>query len=311
MGLFGKLFSTPDPQKPTGLPAEELARRLNIPLDQLRKTPVDYHEFSIKKRRGGMRTLNVPNDALKAVQRTILKRLLARLAVHPAAHGFEPGRSIVTNAQGHVGKYQLLKMDIREFFPSTTKARVTAYFRTIGWDDDAASLLTRLCTYRGGLPQGAPTSPRLSNLLNVPLDARLQGLANEAGATYTRYADDMTFSFGPAKPEGVTGRGRVAMVIQVTKLVLDDYGYKLHQDKKLQLRHDHEQQLVTGLVVNEKLAIPREKRRLLRAVAHHFATGRDATVTPEQFAGWVAFKKMVEGPGPAADAAANMPEIPT
>ncbi len=93
-----------------------------------------------------------------------------------------------------MGKAVVLKMDLRNFFPTTTAARVERYFRIAGWSKEASALLTRLCTYEGALPQGAPTSPRLSNLVNHPMDARLAALAAASGAVYTRYADDMTFS---------------------------------------------------------------------------------------------------------------------
>src|SRR5262249_42451022 len=149
---------------------QELARRLGMSLEELRAVSPSYREFSLPKRSGGTRRILAPVDELKAVQRRILRRLLSRLKCHPAVNGFERGRSIVTNARPHVRKAVVLQMDLKDFFPSTGVRRVRAYFRKIGWNREAANLLVRLCTYEGGLPQGAPTSPRLSNLVNYRLD---------------------------------------------------------------------------------------------------------------------------------------------
>jgi len=178
-----------------GLGVAELARRLGIDAEQLRAVEPRYHARAIPKRRGGQRVLLIPDPELKKLQRRILGRLLRRLRAHPAAHGFERGRSIVTNARPHVGRRVVIKLDIVDFFPATTAARIDAYFRRIGWDAAAAALLTRLTTHEGGLPQGAPTSPRLANLVNFAFDARLaRRVAHRKGA-YTRYADDLTISF--------------------------------------------------------------------------------------------------------------------
>jgi hypothetical protein len=295
MGLFdllqnlfgGRVVSDRFP--PGRFDLAELCRRLDAPVGGLAAVTPHYAEHTILKRNGGTRALHVPDPATKTLQRRILRRVLGRLRAHPAAVGFERGRSILDNARPHVGAAVLLKMDIRDFFPSTHAARVRDLFRCIGWDAESADTLVRLCTLDDGLPQGAPTSPRLSNLVNVRLDARLAGLAARHGATYTRYADDLTFSF----PED--NRTAVHEVIGVAKHVVEDEGgYRLHQKRKLQIRRRHEQQLVTGLVVNERVQLPRRVRRWLRAVEHRIATGRDATLTPEQLEGWRAFAAMIE-----------------
>jgi hypothetical protein len=166
-------------------------------------------------------------------------------------------------------------------------------------------LLLRFCTHEDGLPQGAPTSPRLSNLVNYRLDARLTGLAarqrnrnprtgqrleyHEIGATYSRYADDLTFSFPSDDPKAIH------YIIRMTKSIVKAEGYLLHLRKKLQIRRRHACQLVTGLVVNERVNLPRKVRRWLRAVEHHQAGGRPTTLTPAQLAGWQAFRSMVSG----------------
>jgi hypothetical protein len=271
----------------------ELCRRLDAPVGGLAAVRPVYAAHSIPKRNGrGSRTIHVPDAATKTLQRRILRRVLGRLRAHAAATGFERGRSILDNARPHVGQAVLVKLDVRDFFPSTSTDRVRALFRSLGWDAESADTLVRLCTLDGGLPQGAPTSPRLANLANVRLDARLAALAARHGAAYTRYADDLTFSF-PADD-----RSAVHQVIGMAKMIVgDEGGYRLHQKRKLQIRRRHEQQLVTGLVVNERVQLPRRVRRWLRAVEHHVATGRDASLTPEQLAGWRAFAGMVERDG--------------
>jgi RNA-directed DNA polymerase len=296
--LFGlgrdELAERPVPAPRFGL--EELARRLGAPPEQLGALAPQYREFRVPKRSGGHRIIHAPAPELKAVQRTILRRLLGRLTVHTCATGFEPGRSIVTNALPHVGKKVVLKLDVREFFPSTGAKRVEKYFGRIGWDAPAARLLTKLVTHGGALPQGAPTSPRLSNLLNYRLDQRLAGAAGRFGAAYTRYADDITFSFARDDPR------EIRALIRLVKKVLKEHGYTLHQGRKLQLRRRHDQQRVTGLVVNEgPPRLPRRTRRWLRAVAHRAANGGQATLSPTQLAGWGALLQMVEQQGSPQD----------
>ena len=287
--LIGK-FMNPEPGGPlrsARMGLDELSRRLGIDLPTLTSVPVTYTSFIIPKRSGGTRVIQSPNPQLKSIQRQILRRLLARLRSHPAATGFERGRSIVSNAIPHAGKSLLIKMDIREFFSSTGARRIELYFNHIGWSDDAAVLLTRLCTFEGRLPQGAPTSPRLSNLVNFRLDARLSALARKLDGSYTRYADDLTFSFGEDDWE------KRYATIRVTKLALENDGYHLHTRRKLHIRRRHQQQRVTGLVVNERVRLARKTRRWLRAVEHHVRTGKAVTLTGAQLDGWRSFAGMV------------------
>jgi hypothetical protein len=296
--LLARLF----PGKGHG--AQELARRLGLSVEAIRTLQPVYREFTIPKRSGGVRRILAPEEPLKTIQRCILHRVLARLKCHPAATGFERGRSIATNAGVHVGKAVVVRMDLQDFFASTRARRVYKYFRHIGWNREAADLLVRLCTYDGGLPQGAPTSPRLSNLVNYRLDARLSGLAagrrlrnprtgaplsrEEFGAAYTRYADDLTFSFTEDDPS------TIRRLIRVTRQIVLKEGYVLHERRKLHVRRRNSRQLVTGLVVNERVNLPRPVRRWLRAVEHRLAHGKAATLSPGQVAGWRALQKMLE-----------------
>jgi len=124
--------------------------------------------------------------------------------------------------------------------------------------------------------------------VNYEMDARLSALAGRIGGVYTRYADDITFSF-PSD-----ARLSVGIAIRATKRIVDEYGYRLHLKQKLSIRRRHQSQRVTGLVVNDRVALPRETRRRLRAIEHHLRAGREASLTPEQLAGWHALMAMIE-----------------
>jgi RNA-directed DNA polymerase len=304
--LLGKApASAVEPPRPGPLGVDELVRRLGVGERELRDLPVSYRSLTLPKRTGGVRSLAVPSSALKAMQRRILRGLLRNLLAHPCATGFERGHSIVTNARPHVGQELVIKLDLKDFFGSTSAGRVEHYFHRIGWNAEAAALLVRLCTHAGGLPTGAPTSPRLSNLVNYRLDARLDALARCYGMSYSRYADDLTFS-GPAirhyphhnpktlAPLPPESPARVNDIINRVKRILARDGYTLHTDKKLRIARRHDRQIVTGLVVNEKVQLPRATRRWLRAVEHRLATSSEATLTPAQLAGWRALGEMVE-----------------
>jgi len=292
-GFFRKLFGLKgaveerDDDPARGRDVFELAQRLGIGVDQLRAARAEYREFEIPKRSGGKRRIAAPAPELKALQRRILRRLLGKLASHPSATGFEKRHSIVTNAKPHAGAAVVVRMDLRDFFTSTGSKRVRAYFRKIGWNGEASDLLTNLCTFNGGLPQGAPTSPRLSNLVNYRLDTRLLKLGDRFGAAYSRYADDITFSF--RKDDRVV----VHAVIHATKEIVGDEGYKLHQRRKLQIRRRSDRQVVTGLVVNVRPNLPRQVRRRLRAVEHHAKAGKPATLSAQQLEGWRSLRSMI------------------
>ncbi len=275
--------------KGSGHGLDELARRLGMSPPELASIQAAYRQFTIPKRSGGHRRILAPQKELKSVQRRILRRLLALLVSHPAATGFERGRSIVTNASRHLGRAVVVRMDLRDFFDSTSARRVRRFFRRIGWNRPAARRLGELCTHRGALPQGAPTSPRLANLVNYRLDTRLNNLAAAFGATYTRYADDLVFSFDVDK------RTQTRRLINLVKLIVREEGYRVHTRRKLHIRRRHQQQRVTGLVVNDRVNLPRRTRRWLRAVEHHHATGRSSTLTETQLSGWRAYASMIAG----------------
>jgi len=270
------------------LTLDDLATRIDLSIEELTQHQPRYSTARIPKRNGGTRTLQIPDPGTKRLQRRLLRRLFAGLKSHGAAIGFEIGRSIVDAARPHVGQAVVVRLDVVDFFSSTTSHRVLNYFRAIGWDEQAAQLLVRLTTYNGGLPQGAPTSPRLSNLVNGLLDAQLAGLARSRRGQYTRYADDLTMSF-----RRISGK-RIRGVIQRAERILAGHGYHLHLKRKLHIRRRHQQQQVLGLVVNSGVRLSRKKRRWLRAVRHRLRTTGECSLTPEQLDGWAAFEHMIE-----------------
>lgn len=240
-----------------------------------------YTKFTIPKRDGSNRQICAPKPALRAVQRRILDHILSQVAVHDAAHGFVPGRSTVANAEPHRGAEILLKFDLKDFFPTIHYYRVLGLFTSLGYyladikfgtEDSSkriAPVLARLCCYtpnpfhwrRAVMPQGAPTSPTLSNLICRGLDARLHGLAEANDGIYTRYADDLTFSF--RKKQLDLGRFRWWV-----DQICHQEGFLVNQRKFRVIRRS-QRQCVTGIVVNDCLRIPREQRRLFRAIVHN------------------------------------------
>src|SRR5262249_7405194 len=248
---------------------------------------------------------------LKAAQHWILHNIAEKLPVHGAAHGFLSGRSTLTNAAVHGGARLIVKMDVRDFFPTVTWRRVKGIFRKAGYREQVATLLALLCTEaprevveQDGqtyyvslgprcLPQGAPTSPALTNTLCLRLDRRLSGLAKRLGYRYTRYADDLTFSL-PADHKGKPGLGTL---MGWARRIVEAEGFRLHPDKTRVHRSGGRQQ-VTGLVVNGDAAprVPRAVRRQLRAAAHNLSQGKPLREgeTVERLAGYAAYVHMTD-----------------
>ncbi len=227
-----------------------------------------YTHHTIPKRNGGERVIHAPAAALKQVQRAILNTLLMPLGVHGAACGFVPGRNITHNALPHVGQAVVVNADICNCFPSVSWSLVRAAWRR-HWGErlspQAISLLVDLTTAQGGLPVGAPSSPALLNLVLWRSDEILQAQATRLGAHYTRYADDLTFSGGPA----------VVGLLKAAERTLAQIGLEL-DPKKTNVFRRGRRQMVTGLVVNDQVAVPRAIRRRLRAAVHQVEQGGQA-----------------------------------
>ncbi len=294
-GRLGDRHSEPQKLEALGLPVlstpAELATALGLTIAQLRwlafhtevATRVHYVSFTIPKRSGGVRTLSAPHRKLSAAQSWIFQNILARLPVEPPAHGFIAGRSILTNAQPHAGRVVVVNMDLEAFFPSITFPRVRSVFQRLGYSPAVATILALLCTecprrqveYDGriyyvatgprGLPQGACTSPGLSNQVARRLDKRLAGLATKLGLTYTRYADDLTFSGDAGLQE------RVGYLMARVRHLAEEEGFAVNEKKSRVLRRNTAQ-CVTGLVVNERPGVARAEVRRIRAILHRART---------------------------------------
>lgn len=269
----------------TGL---DVAQAMGIPLGQLRwltfhrrgAALVHYHRWGIPKKTGGVRAISAPKRKLATAQAWVLKNILEKLKVDDNAHGFVRHRSVVTNARPHVNKPVVVNLDLKDFFPTITFRRVKGLLQKVGYSSAVSAVLALLCTEPPRaeavldgkklwvslgdrqLPQGACTSPAITNVLCRRLDRRLAGMARSLGFTYTRYADDLTFS--GAEP----AQGKI--VIARARAILDDEGFLLNADKTRVMRPGRRQE-VTGVVVNEKTSVSRQEVKELRAILHNCA----------------------------------------
>jgi RNA-directed DNA polymerase len=233
------------------------------------------------------RLIEAPKERLKAMQRRILDEVLAHVPVYDAAHGFVEGRSVLTHARLHVGQRWVVRFDLEAFFTNVQTFRAMGVFRALGYRSPVAATLLGLCTTRTPesvlrlapspdglsterfflqrkladwhLPQGAPTSPVLANLTCHRLDARLRGLGRAHGWTYSRYADDLVFSSNR--------EGGVGQLCRLVRRVVEEEGFRVNASKTRVMRA-HERQVVTGVVVNQRLNVPRAEFDSLKALLH-------------------------------------------
>lgn len=239
-----------------------------------------YKTFSIKKKNGGTRTITTPKVFLKAVQRWILLNILYKESLPSYVTGFVRGRGILANASTHLGAHYLLKLDIKDFFPSIKSKNVSQVFSSIGFPTDVSALLCNLCTLYGSLPQGAPTSPYLANLVFSPVDVMLKMSADSFGLQYSRYADDLTFSSRDSIPSAF---------IEEIRDSIQRAGFRINDDKT-SISGPGQRLETTGVVVHVKAQPRRELRRKLRAMFHQ------ARLHPHRFKkelfvlqGWAAY----------------------
>lgn len=229
-----------------------------------------YQTFTIKKKSGADRTINAPVKGLKSILRSLNFVLQCVYEPHEAATGFVLQKSIVDNAKKHIGHHYVLNMDLKDFFHTFDRNRVKmgfiyAPFNLNGDKEPLAFLLASLCTHSFGiegevktiLPQGSPTSPTLTNILCSKLDRRLNGLANRFGATYTRYADDITFS----SPHNIYNNEDFNKEL---KRIIEEDQKLVINPKKTRLQKAGFRQEVTGLIVNDKVNVQRRYVKQIR-----------------------------------------------
>lgn len=248
----------------------------------------NYRYRWIAKRSGGVRLIEAPKAILAHVQRTLLRTVVGRVPAHSAAHGFVPGRSVVSAARLHVGTDVVVRLDLEAFFATVPVGRVFETLRSVGYHRQVAHRLTGLMTntvppsvlslaptpptHRVArllghvhLPQGAPTSPAVANLAAYGLDRRMTALAEQFDATYTRYADDMTLSGGAELRRGL---GRC---LALARTIVVDEGFRLN-DRKTMVMSRSQSQRVLGVVVNDRLNPSRRDLDRLRAELHEART---------------------------------------
>jgi RNA-directed DNA polymerase len=303
----------------------DLATAMGISIGQLRflafsrriATISHYVRFQIPKKTGGFRAISAPLPRLKQAQQWILDNILEGVVLHPTAHGFRRGRSIVTNAEPHVGALVVINLDLQNFFPSISYSRIKGIFRSLGYSEAIATILGLICTEPDvteieldgrsyyiaqdlrHLPQGAPTSPALTNLLCRRLDRRLDGMAKSRGFIYTRYADDLTFS----TTDGEKLRD-IGNILKGTHGIVTHEGLTIHPDKTRVLRQSQQQE-VTGIVVNQKLNVDRATLRRFRATLYQiekdglagkqWGQGADLLQSIAGFANYVAMVDPIKG----------------
>ncbi len=274
----------------------DLAAAMNVSIPLLRwlafhsdaPTRVHYVSFDVPKKSGGLRRLSAPHQKLAAVQHWILTNILNLLPIHENAHGFVAKSSVLTNAKPHVGATVVLNADLSNFFPTITFPRVDGVFRKLGYSPAVSAILALLCTecprqtlklgdtiyYAAtgprALPQGACTSPAISNQIAEKLDRRMSAMASKLNWKYTRYADDLTWStIGEVTPS-------VGYVLARMRHIVEDEGFVLNH-AKTRIQRRSQQQSVTGVVVNDRMSVPRQTIRQVRAILHNAQqTGLDA-----------------------------------
>ncbi len=277
-----------------------------------------YHYRWLPKRSGGLRLIEIPKERLRRIQQQILRQILDPLPPHAAAHGFRHGRSCVTHAALHAGKHIVIRMDLKDFFPSIQYSRIHALFEKLNYSPTVAGTLARLCVNRapagvfldrqtGGslpwaerqalksahLPQGSPCSPALANLCAYRLDIRLDALAQSLGVRYSRYADDLVFS-----GEADIGRAAERLHLQVAVIALEE-GFSVNT-RKTKVMREGTRQKVTGVVVNHHPNIARDEYDKLKAMltncVRHGPDSQNRANHPNfraYLAGRISFVKMV------------------
>jgi RNA-directed DNA polymerase len=282
-----------------------------------------YTPFEIPKRSGGMRLIHSPKGLIREAQEKLAPHLFGLYAAHPSAHGFIKERSILSNAHIHIGQRFVFNIDLQDFFPTINFGRVRGLFMAPPFQmgPAAATVFAQLCTHRNGLPQGAPTSPAISNFIAADLDRRLTRLARENNTKYSRYADDITFSCNQTNmPAALASfaqgeKGLTVGVGEALERAIAASGFSVNH-AKVRLQNRHMRQSVTGLNVNQRANVSRLRVRKLRAMLHawqkfgiekaalhHFLHHRGLNRLPKQPSkayrnvvyGQLSFLKMVRG----------------
>ncbi|WP_374834451.1 retron Ec67 family RNA-directed DNA polymerase/endonuclease [Paenochrobactrum pullorum] len=287
--------------------------------------PSQYTEFTVPKRAGGVRPIKAPHPALKIIQTGIAKDLLEIEQILEKnrtkktdcilAHGFKKKLSIITNGEKHRGKRFVFNVDLKDFFPTINFGRVRGFFiknKDFELKPLMATLLAQIACHENQLPQGSPCSPVISNLIANVLDIRLNELAQRYNCTYTRYADDISFSTSEKNFPAAIGLriiGSVNAWEAGAKLVkaIRRAGFELNT-VKTRMQFDYSRQEVTGVVVNQKVNIPSDYYATVAAMCHHLFMDGDCYIkvngvkqrlSRKKLRGRLAYIYQVRGRGPA------------
>lgn len=251
-----------------------------------------YKQVKMKKKNGDERILSCPSKKLKAVQAWILVNILEKIPIESVATAYIKGKNIKDNVTIHHENKFVLCLDIKNFFDKISSKWVYCLFHSLGYNKFMSILLTKLCTYKGYLPQGGVTSPCLSNILCKRLDRRILGYAGRRNIVYSRYADDLILSNNdPAI---------LLKSLLFIKKIIQNEGFELKEEKTRVLRPGHRKK-ITGLVISDdnKIGIGRRKMRDIRAAIHHLETGRtdkwdDHEKLEAHIKGWLNFLKSID-----------------
>lgn len=257
----------------------DVAKLLDVRYDRLvyhlHKTDSElrYQVFQLPKRAGGAREICAPVTPLKIIQRKLNQVLQSVYPGRAQVHGFVRGKSILSNALCHTNKRVVLKVDLQDFFPTINFGRTRGMFMAHPYNRNAsvATVLAQICCFENRLPQGAPTSPIVSNMVCAKMDADLLNLARRVRCTYTRYADDITFSttrrYFPAFMASFNPLDNRAEVGHELLKIVQKHQFHVN-DKKVRLLQAFKRQLVTGLVVNKFPNVTRKYASQIRAMLH-------------------------------------------
>lgn len=266
----------------------------------LKKKGSFYKSFYINKKNGSKRLINEPLHQLHAIQKEIATFLLVKRYVTENSHGFELNKSIITNASNHVNKKIVLNIDLENFFPSITKNKIvnvlTSEFKL---KENEADILAEMLTFKNILPQGAPSSPIISNYVCEKLDKELHKFCKSFNIVYSRYADDLTFSFEFNKiPK---------LIVKDIYSIIEKHEFKINT-QKTRYFYKNRRQVVTGLVVNEKVNVKKEFQKRIRAILYNWKTKGFKNVTDtflvkygndkeliSTLSGWINFLGQVKG----------------
>lgn len=244
---------------------DKLGALFGVPGSALKKNIYNsrgYTDFSIPKKSGGVRLISAPGRLRKRLQRKLLPLLDSVYKMGPSVHGFAKGRSVKTNALPHAARGVVINFDLKDFFPSISFQRIRGVFlgNPMRLDWTVANILAQMCSIDGVMPAGAPTSPVLSNIICAKLDKRLSALAARLGGRYTRYADDLTFSFDRPLTQlrgiaMIDEEGKPAVGASISEIVTSE-GFSINMEK-FRIATKGSRKVVTGLVVNEKVNVKR------------------------------------------------------